>query len=76
MKATEIIRKIVEQKGLKYSQLAYQLNTNGRVLYERSTQKNISVDKLNEMLQALGYKIVIMPYNVPVKDDWYEVKED
>ena len=76
MKATEIVRKIVELKGMKYAQLAYQLKTNGRVLYERLSQKNISVDKLNEMLQALGYKIVIMPYNTPIKDDWYEVKED
>lgn len=73
MKATDIIRAIVDSKGMKYSALAYQLHITGSVLYERLSQKNLSVNKLYEMLQALGYKIVVMPYNAQVKSDWYEI---
>ncbi len=76
MKATDIIRKIVTLKEMKYSELAYRLQIGQNVLNERLRQKNISVDKLNEMLQVLGYKIVVMPYNAPVKDEWFEIKEE
>lgn len=76
MKATEIIRKIVLGQGMKYSELAYRLQIGQNVLNERLRQKNISVDKMNEMLQVLGYKLVVMPYNAPVKDEWFEVKEE
>ncbi len=76
MKATEIIRKIVLGKGMKYSELAYRLQIGQNVLNERLRQKNISVDKLNAMLQVLGYKIVVMPYNAPVKDEWFEINEE
>ena len=76
MKATDIIRTIVVSKGMKFSELAYRLNIRQGVLTERLRQKNISVDKLDEMLKVLGYKIVIMPYNAAVKDDCFEIKED
>ena len=76
MKPTDIIRNIVLSKGMKYSELAYRLNIGQNVLNERLRQKNISIDKMNDMLQALGYKMVIVPYNTPVKDEWYEIKED
>ena len=76
MKPTDIIRTIVLSRGMKYSELAYRLNIGQNVLNERLRQKNISVDKLNEMLKVLGYKIVIMPYNAAVRDDCFEIKED
>lgn len=76
MKPTDIIRNIVLSKSMKYSELAYRLNIGQNVLNERLRQKNISIDKMNEMLQALGYKMVVVPYNTPVKDEWFEIKED
>ena len=76
MKATEIIRSIVLGRNMKFSELAYRLKINKNVLNERLRQKNISIDKMNEMLQALGYKMVVVPYNTPVKDEWFEIKEE
>ena len=31
---------------------------------------------MNEMLKVLGYKMVVVPYNTTVKDEWFEIKED
>lgn len=76
MRATEIIRSIVLERNMKFSELAYRLKINKNVLNERLRQKNISIDKMNEMLQALGYKMVVVPYNTPVKDEWFEIKEE
>ena len=76
MKPTDIIRNIVLGKGMKYSELAYRLNIGQNVLNERLRQKNISIDKMNEMLKVLGYKMVVVPYNTTVKDEWFEIKED
>ena len=74
MKANEVIRQIVTDKDMKYSELAYKLDVKKNVLSERLRQENISIDKMNEMLQALGYKLVAVPYNVAVKDEWYEIR--
>lgn len=76
MKSTEIIKNIVKIKNITQTELAFRLGIERRVLYERLTQSNISVNKMDEMLKILGYKIVVMPYNVKPKEDWYEVTTD
>ena len=73
MKANEAIRTIVDSRGMKYSALAFRLNLTRAALYERLTQKNLSLLKFDEILKALGYKIVIVPYNTPVKDGQFEI---
>ncbi len=74
MNHRDIITKILESKNMKYSELAFKLNVNRQVLYERLTQKNISIEKLQEMLKILGFKIIIVPYNTKIKEDWYEIE--
>ena len=76
MKAKDIIRKIVDSKGMKFSALAFQLNITNAALSERLTQKNISINKFFDMLQALGYKIVVVPYNTQIKDEWFEITKE
>lgn len=73
MKATQVIRTIVEEKEMKYSELAFQLNVKKNVLSERLRQDNISIDKMNELLRVLGYKMVAVPYDTPVKDEWFDI---
>lgn len=73
MKATQVIRTIVEEKEMKYSELAFQVNVKKNVLSERLRQDNISIDKMNELLRVLGYKMVAVPYDVNVKEDWYDI---
>ena len=73
MKANQVVRTIVETKDMKYSELAFQLNVKKNVLSERLRQENISIDKMNELLRALGYKMVAVPYATSIKEDWYEI---
>lgn len=76
MKATDIIRVIMEKKEVKPSMLADRLKIKNNTLSARMTQKNISVLKLSEMLRVMDYKILIVPRNVQIKDDWYELTVD
>ena len=75
MKANEIIREVMMLKEVKPSTLASRLNIKNNVLSERLGQKNISIDKLNEMLRVLDYKIVIVPRENRVQDGSFEVEQ-
>lgn len=61
MRAMDAVRKVMEESGLRHVDFAYKLGIKSQILSSRYTQKNVSVEKLNEMLSVLNYKIVIMP---------------
>lgn len=73
MKATDIIRDIMEKKEVKPSMLADRLKIKNNTLSERMTQKNLSVLKLSEMLRAMDYKIIVVPRNARVPEEGYEL---
>lgn len=73
MKATDIIRDIMEKKEVKPSVLADRLKIKNSTLSERMTQKNLSVLKLSEMLRVMDYKILIVPRNSRLPEDGYEL---
>ena len=74
MKPMEIVRAIMELKDIRPAVLGSRLNIKSNVLSERFKQKNVSVDKLNEMLRVMDYKIVIMPIDGKLPKDGYEVE--
>lgn len=61
MKTTEILSKIMEEKGVTNAQLGKKIGCSGDIVYQRKKQNNISVKVLNQMLCALDYEIVIQP---------------
>ena len=61
MKTTEILSKIMEEKGVTNAQLGKKIGCSGDIVYQRKKQKNISVKVLNQMLCALDYEIIIQP---------------
>lgn len=61
MKATEILTKIMEEKGMTNAQLGKKVGLSGDAIYQRKNQDNISVKVLNQMLCAMDYEIVIQP---------------
>lgn len=61
MKPSEIIRNIMNEKNCKPIDLAKRLETSKQTLNGRLAQDNISIDKLNQILKQLDYKIVIVP---------------
>lgn len=74
MKAAEAVRVVMERGSIKVATLASRLNIKSNVLSERLSQQNISVAKLNEMLRAMDYKIVILPRETRLPDGGIEVE--
>ena len=73
MIATETIREVMKRKEVKPSLLASRLRIKNNVLSERLSQRNISVNKMDEMLRVLGYKIMVVPEGFPVPEACFEI---
>ena len=74
MKANEAVREIMNTQSVGLSTLASRLDKTPRLVSDRLSQENISIEKLNEMLRVLDYKIVVVPRNRTSKNDEYEVE--
>ena len=76
--AKKAVREIMEKKSVGTNTLARMLGKPARLVSDRlSLDKgtNFSVDKLDELVSALGYKVVLMPAEEIIKDGWYEVED-
>ena len=76
MKAREIVKEIMGQKGLGNAEFARILGVTPPALWDRlntKKAKDIPTSTLDEMLQALGYKILIVPNEVEVPENGYIV---
>ena len=69
MKTNEALRAIMEKQSVGVAQLAKRIEKSSRLVSDRLSLENISVEKLNEMLRALDYKLVIVPHNKPTSED-------
>ncbi|MBR3149510.1 MAG: hypothetical protein IKF64_05000 [Eubacterium sp.] len=74
MKASDAIRKIMKDNDFTLVQISKTLNTSVRLVSDRLRMKNISLSKLSELLNAIDYKIVIIPKNTQVPDGGYEIE--
>lgn len=75
MKAIEAIRVIMEKNGVKFSVLMGRLGVKSNTLANRlSGRGDLTVGKLNEMVRALDYKMVLVPRDTRGNADWYEVE--
>ena len=74
MKTTEILKAIMTAKDVGVTKLASRLGKKTNVISERVRQTNISIDKLNEMLRVLDYKVVIVPIDGKLPKDSFEVE--
>ena len=64
MNAKEVVKKLIEEKGTTQADVAAAMNITQAALWDRINSKkttSLTVKKLNEILRALGYEIVIMP---------------
>lgn len=75
MDAKQIVRELMSVTGMSQEKLAKvsgmtsQTNVSGIL----NRGMSLRVDKLDQMISAMGYKIVIMPRNEDIGDGWYEV---
>ena len=74
MKANEVVRDVMKQQELGTSALAARIGKTPRLVSDRLAMENISIEKLNELLRALDYKIAIVPRSKALKKDEYDVE--
>lgn len=74
MIAMEAVKEVMKIKEVRPAVLCDRLKIKSNVLSERFKQKNVSVEKLNEMLRAMDYKVVIVPRETKVPDGGFEVE--
>lgn len=79
MLAKAIIRDIMNRKEIGMAKMAAMLGfefpqkVTNRLETTRSA--NISSDKLDEMIRVLGYKAIVVPDDVCLRDGWYEITD-
>lgn len=72
------VREIMERKGIGTNALAKMIGKIPQTVSDRLNPEkgtNLSIDKLDELLTAMGYKIVLMPVNEKMQDGWYKVED-
>ena len=79
MNSKEVVKKIIDEQGVAQAEVAAIMNISPATLWDRINSKktnSLTVKKLNEILRALGYEIVIMPRAKAGKiDSAYVVEE-
>ena len=81
MKAVKIVDKIMKEQGKSKAELgrAVGIPTEKNptdVINKRLKQENISVNVMLEMLNAMGYTMVVVPSGTKLKNEWPEVTID
>jgi hypothetical protein len=74
MIAMEAVKEIMKLKDIRPAVLCDRLKIKSNVLSERFKQKNVSVEKLNDMLRAMDYKVVVVPRDSRVPEGGYEIE--
>ena len=60
MKAVEIVKAVMKEKDMTNGKLGNAIERNGDVVNKRLKQSDLSAGVLAEMLNAMGYKVVVM----------------
>jgi hypothetical protein len=74
MIAMEAVKEIMKLKDIRPAVLCDRLKIKSNVLSERFKQKNVSVEKLNDMLRAMDYKVVVVPRDSRIPEGGYEIE--
>lgn len=76
MNSKKAVRSIMDAKGIGTKQMADMLGSNMQKVVDRLSETksaNLSIEKLDEFLKLLGYKIMVVPNTTKPCDGWYEV---
>ena len=73
MTVKEITESILKRHNVKKATLANRLGVLRQSLNSRFRANGGTVKSLVEITDALNYKVVVMPAEVKIKSDWYEV---
>lgn len=73
MKSGEAVRLIMNNKDISVTKLADRMGRSSRLVCDRIAAKNIIMNNLAEMLRVMDYKIVVVPSDTKLQDDWFEI---
>ena len=76
MTSKELIKTLMTEHDITNAEMAKALGITQAAFWDRLNPKksdNTTVTKLNAMLSIMGYKIVVIPDDLPVPDEGYEV---
>lgn len=75
MDAKQIIRALMSETGTSQEGLAHKCGMKGQTNITGILNRyaSLRVDKLDQLVSAMGYKIMIVPNAVKPRDGWYEV---
>lgn len=77
MKAREVVLEIFKKSGITNASLAHRVNmsitSSWDMLWNPKRTKDMSTKLLVPTLQALDYKVVVVPRDTKVPDDWYVI---
>lgn len=74
MIAMEAVKEIMKLREIRPAVLCDRLKIKSNVLSERFKQKNVSVEKLNDMLRAMDYKVVVVPRDTRIPEGGFEIE--
>jgi len=72
----EIVKAIMTAGGISNAALARQLGITDAAMWDRlnnKKNKSLSTNTLRELLQPLGYKLVVLPEDAPVPEGGFPV---
>lgn len=79
MLAKTIIKEIMGLKGIGAVKMAEMIGAaNSQIISNRlgtGKSANLSSDTMDQMVRALGYKVIVVPDDVKMKDGWYEIDD-
>lgn len=74
MLAMEAVKKIMQIKDIRPSELYNKLGIKSNIYSGRMKQKNPSTGLLNEMVAPMGYKVVIVPDNTQLPENSFTIE--
>lgn len=77
MRGREIIKIIMEQKGISNADMAARLQIKPTALWDRlntKKAKDIPVSTMTEMVRQLDYKVIVVPRSTRVPSDGFEIE--
>lgn len=77
MLVKKAVREIMERTGTGTSALAKKLGKKPQTVCDRlnpDKSTNLSMDKLDELIRVMGYKVVLVPEDTELKAGWYEIE--
>lgn len=75
MDAKEVVRGIMKKEGFTQEKLAQKsgMKAQSNVTGVLNRYASMRVDTFDAFVRAMGWKIVVMPDGVNVRENWYEV---